>query len=169
MQAFWRLTDSTHHTVYADSSRESTICPHFPGFSLPKRAQLDAIRAARNGSMKRGSRAVPVRGHWNPGSLELPLHLHLETDAVVILHSPIGCLTIGNFPANPECLRHVPDQVGKIGLVAQSLARSEVAIQRVIDPVADVTVQFDRADVAVDFAPPARGMDAPREEKRNYE
>src|SRR5262249_49355270 len=52
-------------------------------------------------------------------------------------------------------------QIGKIGLVAQSLARSEVAIPRVIDPVADVTVQFVRAYIVVDFAPPARRMDAP--------
>jgi hypothetical protein len=42
MQAFWRLTDSTLHTVYADHSRKSTIRPHFPGFSVPKRAHHEA-------------------------------------------------------------------------------------------------------------------------------
>ena len=78
-------------------------------------------------------------------SLELPLHLKLKTDAIVVPQHCVGCLAIGDFPTNPECLRHVPDQVGEIGLVAQSLAQSEVAIQRVIDPVADVTVQFVRA------------------------
>jgi hypothetical protein len=40
MQAFWRLTDSTLHTLYADHSRKSTIRPCFPGFSVPKRAHV---------------------------------------------------------------------------------------------------------------------------------
>src|SRR5262249_4641209 len=39
MQAFWRLTDFILHTLYADHSGKSTICPHFPGFSLPKPAR----------------------------------------------------------------------------------------------------------------------------------
>jgi integrase len=39
MQAFWRLIDFTLRTVYPDSSSKSTICPQFPGFSVPKRAQ----------------------------------------------------------------------------------------------------------------------------------
>src|SRR5262249_27049622 len=42
MQAFWRLTDSTLHTVYADRSRESTFRPYFPGFCVPKRAHIPA-------------------------------------------------------------------------------------------------------------------------------
>jgi hypothetical protein len=42
MQAFWRLTDSTLHTVYADHSRKSTNRPHFTGFSVPKRAHVSA-------------------------------------------------------------------------------------------------------------------------------
>jgi hypothetical protein len=40
MQAFWWFTNSTHHTIYADSSRESKSCPYFPGLSLPKPAHL---------------------------------------------------------------------------------------------------------------------------------
>jgi hypothetical protein len=44
MQAFWRLTDSTAYTLYADRSRKSTICPQFPGFSVPKRAHLEGLR-----------------------------------------------------------------------------------------------------------------------------
>ena len=43
MQAFWRLTDSTLHTLYADHSRKSTILPQFPGFSVPKRAHTNTI------------------------------------------------------------------------------------------------------------------------------
>src|SRR5215472_12230464 len=43
MQAFWRLTDSTLHTLYADLSRKSTILPRFPGFSVPKRAHTNTI------------------------------------------------------------------------------------------------------------------------------
>src|SRR5437660_6513273 len=65
MQAVWRLTNSILHTVYADRSRKSTVCPYFPGFSLPNPAHLDAIRPATTGSMKRGNRVGPVRGHWN--------------------------------------------------------------------------------------------------------
>ncbi len=42
VQAFWRLTDSTHPTVYADHRRKSTICPHFPGLSLPNPARIPA-------------------------------------------------------------------------------------------------------------------------------
>jgi hypothetical protein len=44
MQAFWRLTDFTHHTVYADHGRKSTTCPHFPGFSVPRRARIQSAQ-----------------------------------------------------------------------------------------------------------------------------
>src|SRR6516164_1898714 len=47
MQAFWRLTDSTLYTIYADSRGEPTICPHFPGFSLPKPAREKRARLLR--------------------------------------------------------------------------------------------------------------------------
>jgi hypothetical protein len=43
MQAFWRLTDSTLHTLYADHGGNSTISPHFPFFSVPKRAHFEVI------------------------------------------------------------------------------------------------------------------------------
>jgi integrase len=46
MQAFWRLTDSTLRTIYADPSRESTNRPHFPGYTVPKRARLLAAMIA---------------------------------------------------------------------------------------------------------------------------
>jgi len=39
MQAFWRLTDSTLYTLYADRTRKSTNSPHFAGYSVPKRAR----------------------------------------------------------------------------------------------------------------------------------
>jgi hypothetical protein len=42
MQAFWWFTNSTLHTLYADHSRKPTICPHFPGFSLPNPARMPA-------------------------------------------------------------------------------------------------------------------------------
>src|SRR5262245_5270822 len=44
MQAFWRLTDYALHTLYADHSGKSTISPHFPGFSVPKRAHVQSPR-----------------------------------------------------------------------------------------------------------------------------
>jgi hypothetical protein len=53
MQAFWRLTDSTLHTLYADHSRKSTIRPCFPGFSVPKRAHLEVIRIDELATRKR--------------------------------------------------------------------------------------------------------------------
>ncbi len=40
VQAFWKLTVSTHHTFYADYSRKPLVFPHFPGFSLPKPARI---------------------------------------------------------------------------------------------------------------------------------
>jgi hypothetical protein len=43
MQAFWRLTDFTLRTVYADHRWKTTFSPHFPGFSVPKRAQNRTI------------------------------------------------------------------------------------------------------------------------------
>jgi hypothetical protein len=43
VQAFWRLTDSTLHTLYADHSRKSMNSPHFPDFSVPERAHFEVI------------------------------------------------------------------------------------------------------------------------------
>jgi hypothetical protein len=55
MQAFWRLTESTLHTLYADRSRESMICPCFPGLSVPKRAHLEVIGTDGVATTKRHS------------------------------------------------------------------------------------------------------------------
>ena len=43
MQAFWRLTNTTLQTIYADHSGKSTISPHFPGYSVPKRAHFEVV------------------------------------------------------------------------------------------------------------------------------
>src|SRR5262249_19189282 len=64
MQAFWRLTDSTLHTLYADHSRKSTNSPHFPGFSVPKRAHFEVIGIDELAMSKRHA---PPR-HDQPGA-----------------------------------------------------------------------------------------------------
>jgi hypothetical protein len=69
MQAFWRLTGFTVHTLYADHSQKSTICPHFPGFSVPKRAHLEVIGTdGLATSMRHASRSF---GDQADGSVEL--------------------------------------------------------------------------------------------------
>src|SRR5262249_31375257 len=82
---------------------------------------------------------------------ELQLHLPLEADAVVVGNGDVRSLTKGHFAGEPELLRYVPNQVGKIGVVPNGLTGRKVAIKRVVGAVTDVSVQFLRTKHAAGF------------------
>jgi hypothetical protein len=68
--------------------------------------------------------------------------------ALVVLYRKVSGLAIGEFEGHAEALVGVPNQVGEPGLVANGLARRQVAIERIVNPLAPVSVERLRTKVA---------------------
>jgi hypothetical protein len=71
--------------------------------------------------------------------------------AVVVAYCDVRSLTKSHFAGEPELLRYVPNQAGKIGVVPIGWTGPKVAIKWGVDAITDVSVQFLRTKVIVKF------------------
>ena len=91
--------------------------------------------------------AIGRRGSMTKRSLvdlEGPLKLCVEARALVAGQCPVVSLPPGELEPHTEGLIHIPEQVAIESAVADFSRGGDVAVDRIVDPVADVAVQARR-------------------------
>jgi hypothetical protein len=91
---------------------------------------------------------------------ELELDLRHNLKSVVAGNQRVSHLAIVELEAQTKLFGHVPDQSRKPGVISSRLARCQIAIQVIVDPITDVRVQLLGQKVVIELDPAANRVDA---------